>query len=256
MKSKSFIRKFSIIMLFLLITATAFPVSAENNQKIYDYAELLTVEEQEELEQLSDQYSEERQTDITILTTNDSQGLDIVEFTGDFYDEMYDQSQANAVILTIDMESRDVYISGFYKGEEYVDDSRADLIRQKITSDLSEGYYYDAFHSYVELSHEYLDIEPGVNPDNIFLNLGFQLILSVIIAAIIVAMMLYRSSGRMTTSGGTYMDTSNSAVTNRRDTYVRKVVTKVKKPTSQNNSRGGGGITKGGHSHSGSRGKF
>ncbi|MEM5594553.1 hypothetical protein AAHH67_27500 [Niallia circulans] len=52
--------------------------------------------------------------------------------------------------------------------------------------------------------------------------------------------------------GNTYMD--NSKIINRQDRFIRKTVTKQRKP--QNNSGGGGGITGGGHSHSGSRGKF
>lgn len=271
------------MILFLFIIQSGYPVMAQINQKIYDYAELLTTEELKELESLSNQYSENRQVDIIILTTEDTAGLEVERYMQDFYDEKglgYDKSHGNTVILTIDMEHRDVYVAGFYKGEEYIDNSRADLIREKITSDLSGGYYFDAFRSYIELSNEYLGIspevnsgpEPGVNPgggsgispglsseitpDNILLQLWFQILVSFMIAGVIVFTMIYRSGGRVTTSAGTYMDASNSEVTKRSDTFVRTAITKVKKPSNKNNSGGGGGMTMGGHSHSGSKGKF
>ncbi|WNF35025.1 TPM domain-containing protein [Bacillaceae bacterium IKA-2] len=288
MKSKLLKKTFSIMILFIFIIQSGYPVMAQINQKIYDYAELLTTEELKELESLSNQYSENRQVDIIILTTKDTAGLEVESYMQDFYDEMglgYDKSHGNTVILTIDMEQREVYVAGFYKGEEYIDNNRADLIREKITSDLSGGYYFDAFRSYIELSNEYLGIspevnsgpEPGVNPgessgissgvspglssektpDNILLKLWFQILVSILIAGVIVFIMIYRSGGRVTTSAGTYLDASNSKVTKRRDTYVRTTITKVKKPSNKNNSSGGGGgMTMGGHSHSGSKGKF
>ena len=251
------ISKFAIMMLLVLFIQSVNPTMAEGNRKIYDDAELLTAEEQAELTALSDQYSTERQVDIVILTTNGTNGLDIQTYMGDFYDEKglgYDKRHGNTVLLTIDLGNRDVYVAGFYKGETYIDNQRAELIREKITPDLSAGYYYDAFHSYIELSHEYMGIEPGVNPDSILTKLWFQLVVSIGIAGIIVTLMVYRSGGRMTTSGGTYLDASHSAVTQRSDHYIRTDISKVKKPS--NNSSGGGGRTGGGHSHSGSGGKF
>ena len=62
----------------------------------------------------------------------------------DFYDENapgYDQPHGNTAILTLDMQNRDVYLAGFIKAEDYLDDSRLDLIRDKITPDLSSGNY-------------------------------------------------------------------------------------------------------------------
>ena len=257
MNRRLILNKFAIIMLMFLIVQSVNFAQAEGNRKIYDHAQLLTAAEQDELTLLAEQYSEDRQTDIIILTTNGTNGLDIQTYMGNFYDDNglgYDKMHGNTVLLTIDMVGRDVYIAGFYKGETYIDNGRAELIREKITPDLSAGYYYDAFYSYIELSHKYLGIEPGTNPDSIFTKLWFQLVVSLGIASLIVWLMVARSGGRVTTSGVTYLDANQSAVTRQSDTYVRKSISKVKKP--KNNSSGGGGTTGGGHSYSGSGGKF
>lgn len=266
MKNKQYLRIFSIMMLVLLISLILQPVMAEEkpHQKVYDFAGLLTAEETAELESLSNKYSPKRQVDIIILTTRDTQGKDVVQYMEDFYDEKglgYDKPHGNTAILTIDMQNREVYVAGFYKGEEYLDNSRCDLIREKITPALSAGDYYEAFQSFIKLSYQYMGVKPGVNPENILFKLWFQILVPVGIAGISVFVMAYHSGGRKTTGSRTYLDNSNSGLTNRIDNYVRTVTTKHRKPSSNKNSGGGsfgggGGVSSGGHSHSGSRGSF
>lgn len=253
-------------MLLLFISLIHHPVMAEEkpSQKVYDFAGLLTAEEAAELESLSNKYSQKRQVDIIILTTRDTQGKDVVQYMEDFYDEKglgYDKPHGNTAILTIDMQHREVYVAGFYKGEEYLDNSRCTLIREKITPALSAGNYYEAFQSFIKLSYQYMGVKPGVNPENILFKLWFQILVAVSIAGVSVFVMAYNSGGRQTTGSRTYLDNSNSGLTNRIDNYVRTVTTKRKKPSSNKSSGGGGfggggGISRGGHSHSGSRGSF
>jgi uncharacterized protein len=82
-------------------------------------AGLLTGEEVEELEILAEKYSSRRQTDFIVLTTEDTEKKDVVKYMEDFYDEKalgYDKPHGNCAILTVDMEHREVYLAGFYKG--------------------------------------------------------------------------------------------------------------------------------------------
>lgn len=265
MKSKGYLKNFSMAMLIIFMSLIIYPISAsaEGNQKVYDFAGLLTKEETASLEEISNKFSQKRQVDIIILTTADTEGKDVVKYMEDFYDEKglgHDKPHGNTAILTLDMENREVYVAGFYKGKEYLDDSRCDLIREKITPDLSAGNYYEAFHSFMELSYRYMGIRPGVNPENILFKLWFQVLASLTAAGIIVLVMAYNSGGKSTTREGTYLDSSNSGIVDKRDDYIRTTTTKHKKPSNKSNSGGasgmGGGVSGGGHSHSGSRGKF
>lgn len=264
MKTQLRVKKLSMILLLFFIVTAIQPVAAAENmhQKVYDFAGLLTASEIAELEDMSNEYSQKRQVDIMILTTKDTQGKDVVKYMEDFYDEKglgFDKPHGNTAILTIDMEHREVYVAGFYKGEEYLDNSRCDLIRQKITPDLSEGNYYEAFRSFIKLSYQYMGIRPGVNPENILFKAWFQVLTSVISASVSVIAMAYNSGGRTTAGGGTYLDASHSSITDRRDIFVRTDITKRRKPSNKNNGGGGsfgGGVSGGGHSHSGSRGSF
>lgn len=253
------------LLLLSLISSKIVEATSSTKQRIYDFAGLLTSEEVNQLENLSEKYSRKRQTDFIILTTNDTKGKDIVPYMEDFYDEKalgYDKPHGNTAILTIDMKNRDVYLAGFYKGEEYLDDYRLDLVREKITPDLSQGNYYEAFYSFIKISYKYMGIRPGVNPDNLFFNLLFQIAVSLGLAGIVVSIMAYSTGGKVTVSDGTYRDYNNSKVIDKRDRYLNTTVSKTK--IASNNSTGGksggtgggGGVSRGGHSHSGSRGKF
>lgn len=267
-KTGNIIILFMVLVLLFPSTMTIAQGANESKQRIYDYAKLLTPEEVEDLENLSNKYSNRREIDIIILTTNNTEGKYVVNYMQDFYEENalgYDKPKGNVVILTVDMENRDVYVAGFYKGKEYLDNNRSEMVRRKITPGLSSGDYYGAFHSFIKTSYKYMGIKPGVNPNNILFNNWFQIILSIGIAGIIVGTMSYRSSGKMTVHEGTYRDSSSSRIISRRDNYIRTSVSKHRRPSSNNNSRGGGssggggsggGTTSGGHSHSGSVGKF
>ena len=266
-KNKIYLR-WTLSLVIFFIMALNMPVAASNSkQRIYDFADLLTKDEIEELEEVSSKYSAKRETDFIILTIADPKGKDIVEYMEDFYEEEglgYDKSHGNAAILTIDMKNRDVYLAGFYKGEKYLDDYRLDIIRDKIESDLSRGNYYNAFYTFMKTSYKYMGIRPGISPNNILFNLWFQIIASLGMAGIVVGIMAYNSGGRNTVNAGTYQDPTNSRIIDRKDNYLRTSVTKRRKPSDNNSNRGGGsiggggggGVSRGGHSHSGSRGKF
>lgn len=257
-------------VLFLMIISTLVSIvvlgEPSSKERIYDFADLLTEEEKVELEKISDKYSAKRETDFIILTISDPEEKDIVDYMEDFYDDNglgYDKPRGNTAVLTIDMKNRDVYLAGFSKAEKYLDDYRLDIIREKITQDLSEGNYYDAFYSFIKTSYQYMGIRPGVNPENILFKLWFQIIVSIGIAGISIGIMAYNSGGKTTVNATTYQDPTNSKIISRRDTYLRTDVTKHKKPSNKSSGSrspggriGGGGISRGGHSHSGSRGKF
>ncbi|RXZ82058.1 hypothetical protein EBB07_12055 [Paenibacillaceae bacterium] len=257
--------------LFFLVTVLASPLQmtagaeavepGELKQLIFDEAGLLTEEESDALNVMANEYGAERETDFIIFTTDNSDNIDVIKLTQDFYDEQapgYDKAHGNAAILTMDMRNRDIYLAGFYNAEVYLDDSRLDKIREKISSDLTYGNYEQAFQTFIVTAHKYMGFEPGVNPDNILFNGWFQLIVAMGIGGVVVGMMTYNSGGRVTVHRQTYEDGSTSGILENRDQYLRTTVTKrkIEKSSGGSGGGGGGGTTGGGHSHSGSRGSF
>ncbi len=264
MVRNSFFHKILILAaLFLLLPFVFAAADSPAKQRIYDDAGLLSDSEVKELEKLAEKHGAKRDTDFIILTTNNEENKDVMVFMQDFYDEQapgYDKPHGNTAILTLDMKNRDVYVAGFYKAKTYLDDHRATLVREKITPDLSDGNYYKAFQSFIKTSSKYMGIRPGVNPDNILFNLWFQIFASIAVAGAAVWIMAFNTGGRVTVNARTYQDNENTRVNQRSDQYIRTSTTKRKKPSNKSSgsgfSGGGGGVTRGGHSHSGSRGKF
>lgn len=254
-----------IVLLFFILSSATHIAYADSRtkQKVYDNADLLTQEEIQKLEIAAEEHSQNRETDFIILTTLDADGKDIKKYMQDTYDEEgfgYDKEHGNTAILAIDMDSREFYLAGFYKAETYLDSDRLDQIRDKITPYLSRGDYYDAFYTFIETADKYMGYRPGVNPDSIFLKTSFQFLLSLALAGSIVFGMAYNSKTKITTTPRTYRDEQTSKVLKQHDVFIRKSVTKTRKPKNNSSSGGGGGggggITSGGHSHSGSRGSF
>jgi len=246
----------AIIFTFLF----SFQAYAAPTQYIYDYAGILTDSEKENLENLAAKFSAERGIAFIILTTNDTTGKYIKDYMSDFVDHNavgYESASGSTAIIALDMVNRDVYLGGFGKAEDYLDNNRLDKIRKKVTPTLSEGNYEQAFEQFIELAHYYSGYEPGFNPDNILFKFWFQLLVSIGIAAIVVGIMIANRGGRVTIDNNTYIDSDNSGVTNSRDTYITTHISKVKKPSNNNKGGGfGGGVSGGGRSFSGSGGKF
>lgn len=251
---------FASLFVFCLGVKTDVAAAAEAKQLIYDEAGLLNQEDYAELNELANQFSAKKETDILIVTSANTANADVVKMTEDFYDEHapgYDKPHGNAVILMLDMKNREVYLAGFYKAKTYLDDERLDKIRAKITSDLTDGDYRLAFQTYMQTVDKYMGFRPGVNPDNLLFSGWFQLVVSVAIGGATVAIMAIRSGGRVTVNRQTYEDASTSAVLEHRDQFLHTTVTKQKiEKNNSSSSSGGGGTTSGGHSHSGSRGSF
>lgn len=249
-------------VIFLALIWIPQPVQASlDDKKVYDDGDLLNDGEEQQLEELCRKYGKKSKLDIVIVTMNDSSLPDCEIYLEDLYDSKkfgFDQEFGDTVMIVVDLARRNVAIQGYKKAETYLAQDRGDIIRNKITPDLTAGNYSDAFEQYIKLSAEYFKIHPSISPNNPILQLWFQLLLAVIIGAVIVAIMAANAGTKMTAGGTTYLDPSNSKVLGRYDRYIRTTTTKVRKPqeSSGGGGGGGGGISSGGNSHSSSRGSF
>lgn len=258
-------RKYVItVSIFALISLFIIPAGSAEKQYIYDDANIFTDNEQKDLEKKAAEYSDENEIDILILTKDASDGRDIDDYIDDFYDEQgpgYDKEHGDTVIMGLDFSggpgNNDIAIGGFYLGEDYVHNDRAQQLADDLVPDLAEGDYYDASLLYFEKVDRYMGVHPSINPDSIFLQTWFHLLAAVIIGAVIVGSMIFNMGGRVTVHAGTYLDDQNSKVRSKSDRYLRQTVTKTKiQKNSGGGSGGGGRMTSGGHSRSSGRAKF
>lgn len=222
-----------------------------SNQRVYDNAGLLTSDEIESLEAAALELGVKYNTDIYIITDEDSDGKSREEYMEDFADA---KAVENSTIIFVNMESgnRGFEIQGYGKDEFIITGSRIEDIIEVIKPLLSNGDFYSAFGTFLSEIEYYYEKGPQ---RSIFSEPWLQLIISLAIGGVVVGAMAFNSGGRITVNERTYLDASHSRIVARRDDYIRTATTKTRRP--QNNNRsGGGGISSGGRSHSGGGSSF
>ena len=263
------------LLLILFFLCTAFPALAnEDNRRIFDYADLLTEEEEKELNDLCLEKEDALKTELYILTTDDTEGKATVDYADDFGDENafgYDREYGNYMILCIDMDNRMVWLSTSGKAEDYFTEARIDALLDALYDDLRAGDYFETCYSYIQSGEKYLSEEPEVNkvttdPDRykdtvfkydqeekpFYLSWYFRLAVSAATGAVAVGIMSYRAGTRMTANGNTY-SRDGGHMYNRADTFIRRSTTSRRIESNTGGSGGGGGhhTSSGGHSHGG-----
>ncbi|WP_353047786.1 TPM domain-containing protein [Planococcus sp. ISL-109] len=253
-------RIFIASLFLMLLVIGGFSASAQTGELIYDEAGLLTEAEAQELEALAKDYGEEQNVEFLFLTTNSTEGQSIERYMGDFFDERADSTgQEAAVLLTIDIGSREVYLAGFGTAERTLDAERIDLVLDRIMPEMQRDDYGGAFRDTVVTSSHYMEYRPGVNPESIFLKTWFHVTIALLLAGGIVGAMLYNVGGKVTTTPGTYIDRDHTRVRSQDDRFRNKTVTRSKVPQNKGGGGGGfggGGMTGGGRSFSGGGRKF
>ena len=156
------------LLLITLILFIPFNVSAEvlvpsvdSSEKIYDYADLLTSEEEEKLHNEIVDFIEEQNVDVVFVTLKTNPyGLleeDTKEYASDFYD--YNRfgvgTERSGIIVVIDMGNRYQFFETSGSSILVFDDQIISSINDSAASYLSEEKYYEAFNSYLNDIKEY-----------------------------------------------------------------------------------------------------
>lgn len=241
-------------LLLTLVAAPLIQAASSDKNYIIDDAGLLSQDEIDNLNKIADKYSTNRDIDIIVLTTNDTQGTNTINYANNYYNSNIANSSTynkNCVIFIIDMSNKKTSIETYEDAMDRINPKRSNKILDKATPYLSDGDYYNAFKTYINKTNYYLGYKSNVDPDNIFFKLWFQIIISLVIGGIVVGIMVFNSGGRITTNGSTYLDAGNSRITGSYDHYIRTTTTRVKK-SSDSNKGGGSGTTGGGSSFSSS----
>lgn len=232
--------------------------------RLVDGADILTDYEEEKLLSKLDDVSEELQFDVVIATTYGLDGGYIRDVADDYYD--YNGfgygSSADGCVLLIDMEGRDWWISTCGYGITALTDAGIEYIGNQFESDLSNEYYYDGLVTYVNLVEDFVNQARTGNPYdtgnlpkegyNWFFGIVFSLVVGFGIGLISVLVMKGKlKSVRRQPAAKDYMVAGSMNVTQSRDIFLYRNVTKRAKPkessgssthsSSSGRSHGGGG---------------
>ena len=238
--------------------------SVLETEKIYDFADLLTEEQELELFTAVQDYINTYDLDLALVTTNNNYSTAEV-YADDFYD--YNNfgigDKRNGLLVLIDMQNRKFHISTTGEAILMFNQNRIDAILDDMTPYMVSGDYYNAFYtsvqdiinftsqgipegnkdSYIDDDGNYVYVKPkGPYPLSTFLiisAIGSTIVLVIFISKNKLVRKAYESSS--------YLDENNKVVNNLGDQYITSHTEHVRIVT-DSSSGGGSSFSSGGSS--------
>ncbi len=245
--------------------------AVDSNQKIYDFSDVLTDEEEQKLTDRMYDFTEKYKIDIVILVDNyqytqDSQNT---TFATDFYDyndfginfEKYD-----GVMLFRNTYEQNPYFDAYSFGNAqlYFYDTRLSNALDYIYDDLHNESYYEGFNKFIDKMEEYYNegkLTDYYVDDSGFLQkqktssyylkmIGLSILIALIITGIIIYILIKKNKMILKATKATvYMNKEKSKITNVQDNFVTSNTTSY--VISSSTSSGGGHSSSGGSSGGG-----
>ena len=255
MKKRLLVFLTALVMLF-----SAVPVFAEEmtEQRVFDYAELLSDADEREMHLWVADMQENWGMDLAFLTTNDTEGKSVQQYGADFYVEQNLGLGENydGVIFVLDMGNREGQIITSGKAIDIYTDYYIDVMWDDMVTFLSDGDYYNAFFTlYMDLDHyasEYATYQK--DPDSYLSDyskaqkvksIATSLVIAAVFALVIAAMAVssMKKSCRNVkpfTDGRAYLKENGFYLTVNRDSFANTHTSIMPIPRDDDNHHGGG----------------
>ena len=277
-------RKLMVFVLCILLLCPVLTAFAQNS-KILDQAGLLWSDEIAALEEKAQKIVDTYGMDVVILTVDSINGSYIESFADDFYDRNgYGIGQeGHGVILVLVMDTREWAISTCGDAIYAITDFGIQSLFEDMAPYLSEGDYYRAFDTYLEVLPYYFEayengspidgwagnyqgpgsVEIGTREDVVYYEseppIWASPIIGLIVAGIVV--MIMRSSmntKRPQRSASQYLKRDSYQLRRQQDIFLYSQVSKVRRQTQSGSGGGGSSVHRGsgGRSHGGGHGRF
>ena len=259
-------KRFLVILtaLLLLFSVPSFGEEMTAEQRVFDFAELLSEEEEREMHLWIEEMQANWGMDLAYLTTNDTEGKSVQQYGADFYvehdlglGENYD-----GVIFVLDMGSREGQIITCGKAIDIYTDYYIDQMWDHMVGFLSDGDYYNAFYSlYLDMDELAGDYETyQKDPDSflsdyskaqktrgILTSAAVAAVFGLVIAAVAVSSM--RKSCRNVkpfTDGRAYLKENGYHLSVNRDSFASTHTALMPIPREDDHDHHGGGFHSGG----------
>lgn len=245
--------------------------AVDSNQKIYDFSNVLTDEEEQKLTERMHNFTEKYKIDIVILTDNyqytkDSQNT---TFATDFYDyndfginyEKYD-----GVMLFRNTYEQNPYFDAYSFGNAqlYFYDTRLSNTLDYIYDDMHSEAYYSGFNKFIDKMEEYYNegkltdyyvdesgfLQKQKTASYYLKMIGLSMIIALVITGIIIYTLIKKNKMVLKATKATvYMNKEKSKITNVQDNFITSNTTSY--VISSDTSSGGGHSSSGGSSGGG-----
>ena len=252
---------------------------------LVDDDNLLKEENAKKIEERLNEVSDKHAADIVIVTVPSIGNKTAEEFADDFFDSngygRYSGSDKqredggkeglDGILLLISLEDRDWWISTSGRAIDVFTDAGIEYIGEEIKSaGLSDGYYSDAFNKFIDLADDFFTrVEKGGSPYDagslqksgvdIAIVAIIAFLFAIILAFVVTSIMTSQlKSVKLQTAAEGYIRVGSMKVTNSKDQFLYKNVTKTERVSESSSSSGGSSShsSSSGSSHGGGGGKF
>ncbi len=234
--------------------------SVNEEEKIYDFADLYTDEEEKNLYSAVFDYSQRRNLDLVIVTINDN-----FETTEEYADDFYDYnnfgygSDRDGLLFLVDMDNRYVYLSGTGAAMTLYPDYECNMITEEIYTYFSDQRYYDGTSQMIKTLDTYYEISYNNGDeykyDKSEVNYLYVFIFAAVCTIIGIIILIKRNDlVKVATTSEEYLDKNSKGVHKIKDIVVGHTVTKHRIEHTSSSSSGGGGFSGGGGGHISSSG--
>lgn len=246
-----------LLLALLLGICILFATGFTAGNKVYDEADLLTDAQEADLQAECIRVAQAKSVDVILLTVDDAGGRSAMQVADDFYDQNafgYEAPHGTGILMLIDMDNREAWISTSGDAVTYFTDDRIQRVLDSVFEYLPNGDYYGSFRAFLQDVEYYmgLPVQSGEGTGTPWwTGLLVQAGIAVLIGAIVAFALVARAGGVMTVGNRDYM--TGVRVNASSDQFLRKVVTARVIPRNTGGGKGGGSthISSGGFSHGG-----
>lgn len=219
----------------------------DSDEKIYDFADLFSDEEEEKLYEHAKEYIEKTGFDIAIVTIDQNNKADAMSYADDFYDYNSfgaDDGKDSGVLFLIDMQNRKMWISTTGKAESVYTDSSINSILDNCEGPIKNEKYFECADAFISSAKSEYTTDKAIGWTLGFLvSGGISLIIPTIFCFVKKSK---HKSVFFAKNADLYLEGPSVNFTHQKDTFIRTHTTK----TARASSSSGGGSS----SHTGSSG--
>ena len=264
----------------VLLLALAVPAFAAENgfadlyYRLNDSAEVLTEDENSELEASLEELSVRQSFDVTIATIDslESEGYTSME---EYADDLYDYCQfgygadRDGVLLLVSTGDRKWHISTCGYGITAFTDAGIQYLGEQMTPFMADGDYAGAFRTFVQWADDYVTAAREGHPYDVnnlpreplslmylFLALGIGLVLAWVVVSVMKSQL---RSVAFQENAASYVREGSMNLTNSRELFLYRDVHRTERPKESSSSDSGGSSThtsSSGSTHGGGGGSF
>lgn len=150
----------------------------DEDEKIYDFADLFLDTEEEALFSSVTEYIDEHDMDMVIVTIAENNKSNAKEYAEDFYDYNYfgKGDHYDGIIFLIDMDTREIYVTTTGNSMLYYDDERVEGLLDAAYTYMTSNEYYEAASAFVRRADRYATEGYSNSADNYYIDENGDLI--------------------------------------------------------------------------------